>query len=100
MTCPGVGQGVADQKIKLRSREWCLALSRAAAHASKKVEHREDVFFILLFGIVAVAAALAGLVNLPDYAGYYSRTAAVLRRTFSRILRIVTGEEMSYVDFA
>jgi len=47
-----------------------FGLSQAAAHALKKVEHREDVFFILLFGIMAVAAALAGLVNLPDYASY------------------------------
>ena len=54
-----------------------------------------------LFGIMAVAASLAGLVNLPDHTSYYdSRAATVLRRTFSRILRIVTGEEMSYVDFA
>jgi len=50
---------------------------------------------------MAVAAVLAGLVNLPDYAGSYdSRAATVLQRTFSTILRIVTGEEMSYVDFA
>src|SRR5262249_5816681 len=38
--------------------------------------------YALIFPIVAVAAALAGLVNLPDYASYCdSRAATVWRRT-------------------
>jgi len=77
-----------------------FGLSRAAAHASKKVEQREDVFFILLFGIMAVAAALAGLVNLPITRATSIREqlpfcGALLQDTSHR-----TGEEMSYVDFA
>src|SRR5262249_26483192 len=46
-----------------------FGLSRAAGYALKKVEKQEDAYFILLFTIMAVAAGLAGLVNLPGIVG-------------------------------
>jgi Kef-type K+ transport system membrane component KefB len=48
-----------------------FVLSRLAGYALKKVEHREDAYFIMLFGILAVAAALAALVNLPGIVGAF-----------------------------
>jgi Kef-type K+ transport system membrane component KefB len=48
-----------------------FVISRVAAYALKKVENREDAYFILLFGIMAVAAVLAGLVNLPGIVGAF-----------------------------
>jgi Kef-type K+ transport system membrane component KefB len=48
-----------------------FVVSRVAAFALKKVENREDAYFIMLFGIMAVAAALAGLVNLPGIVGAF-----------------------------
>jgi Kef-type K+ transport system membrane component KefB len=48
-----------------------FGLSRAAGFALKKVEHQEDAYFILLFTIMAVAAGLAGLVNLPGIVGAF-----------------------------
>jgi Kef-type K+ transport system membrane component KefB len=48
-----------------------FVVSRIATYALKKVGNREDAFFILLFGIMAVVAALAGLVNLPGIVGAF-----------------------------
>jgi Kef-type K+ transport system membrane component KefB len=48
-----------------------FGLSRAAGYALKKVEHEEDGYFVLLFTIMAVAAGLAGLVNLPGIVGAF-----------------------------
>jgi Kef-type K+ transport system membrane component KefB len=48
-----------------------FGLSRAAGYALKKVEHQEDAYFILLFTIMAVAAGLAALVNLPGIVGAF-----------------------------
>lgn len=48
-----------------------LVLSRVARYALKKVEHREDAYFIMLFGILALAAAFAALVNLPGIVGAF-----------------------------
>ena len=48
-----------------------FVVSRVAAYALKKVEDREDTFFTLLFGIMAIAAFLAGLVHLPGIVGAF-----------------------------
>jgi Kef-type K+ transport system membrane component KefB len=48
-----------------------LVVSRVAAFALKKVEDQEDAFFIVLFGVMAVSAALAGLVHLPGIVGAF-----------------------------
>jgi Kef-type K+ transport system membrane component KefB len=48
-----------------------FVLSRVATYALRKVEHREDAYFVLLFGFMAVAAALASLVQLPGIVGAF-----------------------------
>jgi Kef-type K+ transport system membrane component KefB len=48
-----------------------LVMSRVAAYAFKKAGNKEDTFFILLFGIMAISAALAGLVHLPGIVGAF-----------------------------
>src|SRR5262245_32209710 len=48
-----------------------FGVSRVARYALKKVEDHEDAFFILLFGIMAVAAALASVVQLPGIVGAF-----------------------------
>jgi len=48
-----------------------FGVSRVAKYALKKVEDHEDAFFILLFGIMAVAAALASVVQLPGIVGAF-----------------------------
>lgn len=54
-----------------------LVLSRVARYALKKVEKREDSYFIMLFGILAVAAAFAGLVHLPGIVGAFLAGLAI-----------------------
>jgi Kef-type K+ transport system membrane component KefB len=48
-----------------------FGLSRVAAYALRKVEDHEDAYFILLFGVMAAAGALAGLVQLPGIVGAF-----------------------------
>src|SRR5438093_12554870 len=48
-----------------------FGVSRIAKYALKKVENHEDAFFVLLFGIMAVAAALAAVVQLPGIVGAF-----------------------------
>ena len=48
-----------------------FAVSRVARYALKKVENHEDAFFVLLFGIMALAAALASVVQLPGIVGAF-----------------------------
>jgi Kef-type K+ transport system membrane component KefB len=48
-----------------------FGVSRVAKYALKKVENHEDAFFVLLFGIMAVAAALAAVVQLPGIVGAF-----------------------------
>jgi Kef-type K+ transport system membrane component KefB len=48
-----------------------FGVSRVAGYALKKVENHEDAFFVLLFGIMAVAAALASVVQLPGIVGAF-----------------------------
>lgn len=54
-----------------------FGISRVAAYALKKVEDREDMYFILLFGIMAVAAGLASLVQLPGIVGAFLAGLAI-----------------------
>jgi Kef-type K+ transport system membrane component KefB len=54
-----------------------IVLSRVARYALKKVEHREDSYFIMLFGILAIAAAFAGLVHLPGIVGAFLAGLAI-----------------------
>ena len=54
-----------------------FGISRVAAYALKKVEDHEDMYFILLFGIMAVAAALASLVQLPGIVGAFLSGLAI-----------------------
>jgi Kef-type K+ transport system membrane component KefB len=54
-----------------------FGISRVAAYALKKVEGREDAYFILLFGIMAAAAALASLVQLPGIVGAFLSGLAI-----------------------
>ena len=48
-----------------------FGVSRVARYALKKVEDKEDAFFVLLFGVMAVAAALASVVQLPGIVGAF-----------------------------
>ncbi len=54
-----------------------FGISRVAAYALKRVEDQEDMYFILLFGIMAVAAALASLVQLPGIVGAFLAGLAI-----------------------
>ena len=48
-----------------------LVLSRVAKYALRKVQNREDEYFIMLLGVMALAAAFAALVNLPGIVGAF-----------------------------
>jgi Kef-type K+ transport system membrane component KefB len=48
-----------------------FVLSRVAAYALKKVAEQEDVYFILMFAVLVVAAALASVVQLPGIVGAF-----------------------------
>jgi len=48
-----------------------FVLSRVASYALKKVTDREDAYFILMFAMLAVAAGLASLVQLPGIVGAF-----------------------------
>jgi Kef-type K+ transport system membrane component KefB len=54
-----------------------FGISRVAAYALKKIEGQEDAYFILLFMIMAVAAALASLVQLPGIVGAFLAGLAI-----------------------
>jgi Kef-type K+ transport system membrane component KefB len=48
-----------------------FGLSRIARYALHRVENKEDAFFVLLFGLMALAAALAAVVQLPGIVGAF-----------------------------
>jgi Kef-type K+ transport system membrane component KefB len=48
-----------------------FVVSRIARYALQKVEEQEDAFFILLFGVMAVTAVLARVVQLPGIVGAF-----------------------------
>jgi Kef-type K+ transport system membrane component KefB len=48
-----------------------FVLRRVAAYALEKATDQEDVYFILMFAVMAVAAALASLVQLPGIVGAF-----------------------------
>ena len=54
-----------------------LGLSRLGAYALKKVEADENAYFVLMFGIMAVAGILAQTVNLPGIVGAFLAGLAV-----------------------
>jgi Kef-type K+ transport system membrane component KefB len=46
-----------------------IGLSRAGAWASSKMVNDEEAHFLLMLGIMAVAGALADVINLPGIVG-------------------------------
>jgi Kef-type K+ transport system membrane component KefB len=54
-----------------------LGLSRLGVYLLKTVEAQEDAYFVLMFGIMAVAGVLAGFVNLPGIVGAFLAGLAV-----------------------
>jgi Kef-type K+ transport system membrane component KefB len=54
-----------------------FALSRVGAYALQKAEGEEDAYFVLMFGIMAVAGVLAQTVNLPGIAAAFLAGVAV-----------------------
>ena len=54
-----------------------FGLSRVGAYALKKTEGEEDAYFVLMFGIMAVAGVIARTINLPDIVGAFLAGLAV-----------------------
>jgi Na+:H+ antiporter len=54
-----------------------FGLSRVGAYVLRQVEAEEDAYFVLMFGIMAVAGALAQTVNLPGIVGAFLAGLAV-----------------------
>lgn len=54
-----------------------FGLSRLGAYFLKKVEADEDAYFVLMLAVMAVAAVLAQIVNLPDIVGAFLAGLAV-----------------------
>ncbi|MBL8391770.1 MAG: cation:proton antiporter [Candidatus Accumulibacter sp.] len=54
-----------------------LGLGRAGAWLLRRVEHDEETYFLLMFGILAVTALLAEWINLPGIVGTFLAGLAV-----------------------
>jgi Kef-type K+ transport system membrane component KefB len=54
-----------------------FGLGRIGAYLLKRAENAEDAYFVLLFGMLAVAGLLAQLVNLPGIVGAFLAGLAV-----------------------
>ena len=54
-----------------------FGLSHAGAYVLRKAENEEETYFVLMFGILAVTALLAQLVNLPGIVGTFLAGLAV-----------------------
>lgn len=54
-----------------------FGLGRAAAYLLRRVEDEQETYFILMFGILAVTALLAQLINLPGIVGTFLAGLAV-----------------------
>jgi Kef-type K+ transport system membrane component KefB len=54
-----------------------FGLSRVGAYVLKKAEGEEDAYFVLMFGIMAVAGVIARTINLPDIVGAFLAGLAV-----------------------
>ncbi len=52
-------------------------LSHAGAYVLRKAENEEETYFVLMFGILAVTALLAELINLPGIVGTFLAGLAV-----------------------
>jgi len=48
-----------------------FGLSRVGAHVLTKVQNDDNAYFVLMFGIMAVAGVLARTINLPDIVGAF-----------------------------
>jgi Kef-type K+ transport system membrane component KefB len=48
-----------------------FGVSHVARYALQKVEQHEDAFFVLLFGVMSITAALAAVVQLPGIVGAF-----------------------------
>jgi Kef-type K+ transport system membrane component KefB len=54
-----------------------FGLSRVGAYVLRQVETEEDAYFVLMFGIMAVAGILAHIINLPGIVGAFLAGLAV-----------------------
>jgi Na+:H+ antiporter len=54
-----------------------FGLSRVGAYMLKRAEGEEDAYFVLMFGIMAVAGVLAGTIKLPGIVGAFLAGLAV-----------------------
>jgi len=54
-----------------------FGVSRLGGYGLKRVENDEDAYFVLMFGILAVAALLATIINLPGIVGAFLAGLAV-----------------------
>jgi Kef-type K+ transport system membrane component KefB len=54
-----------------------FGLSRVGAYALRQVEAEEDAYFVLIFGIMAVAGVLAQTINLSDIVAAFLAGLAV-----------------------
>ena len=54
-----------------------FGLSRVGAYALKRVRNNEDAYFVLMLGMMAVAAVLADYINLPGIVGAFLAGLAV-----------------------
>jgi Kef-type K+ transport system membrane component KefB len=54
-----------------------LGMGRAGAYLLQRVENEEETYFLLMFGILAVTALLAELINLPGIVGTFLAGLAV-----------------------
>ena len=54
-----------------------IGVSRAGTWVLGKLGHREDRYFVMMLGIMAVAGVLTDLINLPDIVGAFLAGVAV-----------------------
>src|SRR5262249_37278999 len=54
-----------------------IGLARAGAYVLSKVERREEAYFVLMLGIMAVAGVIADQINLPGIVGAFLAGLAV-----------------------
>jgi Kef-type K+ transport system membrane component KefB len=70
---------LATQAIEIAVFVPCvlLGVSRLGAYLLKQFEAEEDAYFVLMFGIMAIAGTLAGFVNLPGIVGAFLAGLAI-----------------------
>ena len=72
-----VGLSVQVIEIAVFISLLLFGLSRAGAWLLRRVEHEEEVHFVLMLCIMAVAGAVANAINLPDIVGAFLAGLAV-----------------------